>query len=76
MGYLPEEAWPTQITEKDAKEVKLTFVQGELKGIDNEVFDNPVDAIKKLQEIAGPFGIGRDIHVGRYDHRYQRTSGF
>ncbi|KPQ09732.1 MAG: argininosuccinate synthase ArgG [Algoriphagus marincola HL-49] len=64
LGYLPEEAWPTQITEKDAKEVKLTFVQGELKGIDNEVFDNPVDAIKKLQEIAGPFGIGRDIHVG------------
>jgi len=64
LGYLPEEAWPTQITEKDAKEVKLTFVQGELKDIDNEVFDNPVDAIKKLQEIAGPFGIGRDIHVG------------
>ncbi|TDK42790.1 argininosuccinate synthase [Algoriphagus formosus] len=64
LGYLPEEAWPTQITEKDAKEVKLTFVQGELKGIDNEVFDNPVDAIQKLQEIAGPFGIGRDIHVG------------
>ncbi|WP_288371175.1 argininosuccinate synthase domain-containing protein [uncultured Algoriphagus sp.] len=64
LGYLPEEAWPTQITEKDAKEVKLTFVQGELKGIDNEAFDNPVDAIQKLQEIAGPFGIGRDIHVG------------
>lgn len=64
LGYLPEEAWPTQITEKEAKEVKLTFVQGELKGIDNEVFDNPVEAIQKLQEIAGPFGIGRDIHVG------------
>lgn len=64
LGYLPEEAWPTQITEKEAKEVKLTFVQGELKGIDNEIFDNPVEAIQKLQEIAGPFGIGRDIHVG------------
>lgn len=64
LGYLPEKAWPTQITEKEAKEVKLTFVQGELKGIDNEVFDNPVEAIQMLQEIAGPFGIGRDIHVG------------
>ncbi|MCS5489500.1 argininosuccinate synthase [Algoriphagus limi] len=62
--YLPEEAWPTQITEKEPKEVSLTFVQGELKGVNGKSFDNPVDAIQTLQELAAPYGIGRDIHVG------------
>ena len=62
--FLPEEAWPTQVTETDAKEIKLTFVQGELKGVDGELFENPVNAIQKVQALAGPYGIGRDIHVG------------
>ncbi len=62
--YLPESAWPTQVTETEPKEIKLTFVQGELKGVDGEEFFNPVDAILKVQALAGPYGIGRDIHVG------------
>ncbi|WP_339880284.1 argininosuccinate synthase domain-containing protein [uncultured Algoriphagus sp.] len=62
--YLPENAWPTQVTETQPKEVKLTFEAGELKGIDNTSFDNPVDAIQALQAMAAPYGIGRDIHVG------------
>ncbi|MDF2157979.1 argininosuccinate synthase domain-containing protein [Algoriphagus sp. CAU 1675] len=62
--YLPEEAWPTQVTESEAKEIQLTFVQGELKGVNGEAFDNPVDAILKVQSMAAPYGIGRDIHVG------------
>ncbi|UZD23192.1 argininosuccinate synthase [Algoriphagus halophytocola] len=62
--FLPENAWPTQVTETEPKEVKLTFEAGELKGIDQENYDNPVDAIQALQALAAPFGIGRDIHVG------------
>lgn len=62
--YLPESAWPTQVTETEPKEIKLTFVQGELKGVNGEEFSNPVDAILKVQALAGPYGIGRDIHVG------------
>lgn len=62
--YLPESAWPTQVTETDPKEIKLTFAQGELKGVNGEQFSNPVDAILKVQALASPFGIGRDIHVG------------
>jgi argininosuccinate synthase len=62
--FLPEEAWPTQVTETEAKEIKLTFVQGELKGVNSEIFENPVNAIQKVQALAGPYGIGRDIHVG------------
>jgi argininosuccinate synthase len=62
--FLPEEAWPTQVTETEAKEIKLTFVKGELKGVNGVVFENPVDAIQKVQAMAAPYGIGRDIHVG------------
>ena len=63
-GVLPEEAWPTQVTKTEAEELTLEFEKGELSGVNDQKFDHPVDAIKALQEIAGPFGIGRDIHVG------------
>ncbi|PVD51211.1 argininosuccinate synthase [Terrimonas sp.] len=63
-GLLPEEAWPTQVTATDSREVKLSFVKGELKGIDGKTFAHPTEAIQYLQSIAGPYGIGRDIHVG------------
>jgi argininosuccinate synthase len=62
--YLPEEAWPTPVTENEPKEVKLTFVQGEIKGIDGTQYASSVEAILKLQSLAAPYGIGRDIHVG------------
>ena len=63
-GILPEEAWPTQVTKTVAEEVKLSFTKGELKAINDKAFDHPTEAIQYLQTIAGPFGIGRDIHVG------------
>ncbi|MEQ8363674.1 MAG: argininosuccinate synthase [Cyclobacteriaceae bacterium] len=64
MGMLPEEAWPTPISKTNDEEVKLYFNKGELVKINNKEFSHPVDAIHYLQEIAGPFGIGRDVHVG------------
>jgi argininosuccinate synthase len=60
---LPEEAWPTQVTETEERDIELTFEKGELVGIDGQSL-TPVKAIQKLQEIAQPYGIGRDIHVG------------
>jgi argininosuccinate synthase len=63
-GLLPEDAWPTPVTKTNNEAVILGFEQGELKQLNGESFDNPVKAIKKLTEIAAPFGIGRDIHVG------------
>ena len=62
--YLPEEAWPTQMTESEPKEIKLTFVQGQIKGINGVEYAHAVEAIQALQAIAAPYGIGRDIHVG------------
>lgn len=60
---LPEEAWPTQVSESKERDIELTFEKGELVGIDGEKL-SPVRAIQKLQAIAQPYGIGRDIHVG------------
>jgi argininosuccinate synthase len=63
-GMLPEEAWPTQVTKSGTEEVKLHFEKGELKKVNDKKFDHPSLAIQFLQTIAGPYGLGRDIHVG------------
>jgi argininosuccinate synthase len=63
-GMLPESAWPTQVTKTEGEEVELEFSKGELVGVNNNNFEHPSKAIQYLQTLAGPFGIGRDIHVG------------
>ncbi len=64
MGMLPEDAWPTPVTQSGSEEVKLGFAKGELIALNGNLFSHPVEAIQRLQEISGPYGIGRDIHVG------------
>jgi argininosuccinate synthase len=63
-GILPEEAWPTQISKTGDEEIKLHFKKGQLTAINDQSFAHPAEAIQHLQAIAGPYGIGRDIHVG------------
>lgn len=64
-GMLPEEAWPTQLdTSLKAQNIKLSFVKGQLSKINDQLFDHPTQAIQWLQSIAGPYAIGRDVHVG------------
>lgn len=63
-GFLPEEAFPTQLTKQQPEQVELTFEKGELKGVNDKTFGHPAEAITYLQSIAGPFAIGRDVHVG------------
>ncbi len=60
---LPEDAWPTQVTQTEPRKLELDFEKGELIGINGESLTS-VKAIQKLQGIAQPYGIGRDIHVG------------
>ena len=64
LGMLPEEAWPTQVTKTGSETVKLVFAKGELLQVNDQKFSHPTEAIQHLQKIAGPYGIGRDIHVG------------
>ena len=61
---LPESAWPTQLTKKKPSEITLAFVKGELKAVNNRRFKKPVDAIRRIHELASPYAIGRDTHVG------------
>jgi argininosuccinate synthase len=62
--YLPESAFPSQLTKHTPEEVKLHFRRGELVGVNDHQMKNPVQAIQALAELAQPFAIGRDIHVG------------
>jgi argininosuccinate synthase len=62
--YLPEEAWPTQVTETGVRKLELSFEKGQLVAVDGKQFVHPVEAIQHLQAIAQPYGVGRDIHVG------------
>lgn len=61
--YLPESAFPTQVTKTESEEIELTFDKGQLVGINGKTMKS-VDAIQLLQTIVAPYGIGRDIHVG------------
>jgi len=61
--YLPETAFPSQLTEEKTKNIKLTFEKGELVAIDGKK-DTPVNNIENLNRTASKYAIGRDIHVG------------
>ena len=61
---LPESAFPTQVTKTQPEILSLEFSKGELVAVNDEKFSRSVEAIQKVQEIAQPFGIGRDTHVG------------
>jgi len=63
-GMLPESAFPTQLSKNDPEQVALKFEKGELVGVNDKTFAHPTEAIQYLQSVAGPFAIGRDIHVG------------
>lgn len=61
---LPESAYLKQVTKQGTEQLKLTFEHGELKAINGERYDDPIAAIRKVEEIGAAYGIGRDMHVG------------
>lgn len=62
-GYLPESAFPTQVSKTGEEELVIDFEKGEPIGVNGEIL-SPVEAIQKIEAIAAPYGVGRDIHVG------------
>lgn len=60
---LPSEAYPSQLTKTSPEKLVLSFKQGELCGVNNEALA-PIEAIRRIHDLATPFAIGRDIHVG------------
>lgn len=61
---LPDHAYPSQLTENGERDITIEFNQGELVAIEGEKYENPIEAIRALQEIASHYAIGRDMHIG------------
>jgi len=61
---LPEDAFPTQKIKNDVEEITITFDKGVPIAINDQNFDSPIDLIRRLDQKAGAYGIGRDVHVG------------
>lgn len=66
-GSIPEDAWVLSPGALDAplppERHTIGFDQGIPVALDGETM-TPVDLIEKLERLAGPFGIGRGIHLG------------
>src|SRR5699024_4484941 len=60
---LPEEAYPSQLTETEPQTITLSFAKGEPAALNGSQYD-PVELIQALDELASSYAIGRDIHVG------------
>ena len=61
---LPESDYPSQLTQTQSRRITLTFEKGEFVALDGKRFDDRIKAIQALHEIAAPYAIGRDMHVG------------
>lgn len=62
-GILPEEAYPSKVTEHGVKHIKIGFEKGEPVSLNGKKM-TPVALIRALHTMASRFGIGRDVHVG------------
>ncbi|OMP31517.1 argininosuccinate synthase [Mangrovimonas sp. DI 80] len=60
---LPEHAYPSQLQKEGEQKVVLTFTKGELTAVNGKE-NTPEKNIQILNDLAAPFAIGRDIHVG------------
>jgi argininosuccinate synthase len=61
---LPSEAFPSQLTATEPRDIELTFVKGEAVALDGDATGGPVGVIQRLIAMASAYAIGRDIHVG------------
>ncbi len=62
-GELPEEAYPVKLDRSGSELVSIGFEQGEPVRLNGQVFE-PLVVIRELEHMAGPWAIGRDVHVG------------
>jgi len=61
---LPEEAYPSQVTQHEEETLKLTFTEGQLSAVNGTPYADKVEAIRAVEAIGSKFGIGRDMHIG------------
>ncbi|MCQ2119739.1 MAG: argininosuccinate synthase [Bacteroidales bacterium] len=61
---LPEAAYLKQVETQGREVVALECKEGQPVGVNGEKFEDNIKAIQKVEAIAAPYGIGRDMHVG------------
>jgi argininosuccinate synthase len=62
---LPETAYPSQLSAQGTHEdLSIDFLQGQISAVNGEPFADPIDAIRRIDAIASPWAIGRDMHIG------------
>lgn len=61
---LPETAYLKQVEKNGSESIKIEFRNGEILAVNGEKFADKIAAIQKIESIAAPYGIGRDMHVG------------
>lgn len=61
---LPESAYPSQLQKNGYETLTLDFVNGEISGINGVKYNNKIEAINKVEELASAYAIGRDMHIG------------
>lgn len=62
-GVLPEEAYPSQVEQSEPITITIGFEGGEPVSLDGWV-GSPIEIIRRINEIGGRYGVGRDVHVG------------
>lgn len=61
---LPDSAYLKQVEKDGKEEMRIEFKHGEIVAVNGKAFDNKIEAIRYIEAIAAPYGIGRDMHVG------------
>ena len=61
--WLPEEAFPSQLTKTGEEFLELRFEKGEPVELNGEEM-TPVELIRRVEASASAYAIGRDMHVG------------
>lgn len=61
---LPESAYLKQVKKTGSEQLRIAFLKGEIHTVNDEVFEDKIAAIQKVEEIGSAYGIGRDMHVG------------
>ena len=61
---LPDSAYLKQVEKDGQEEMRIEFKHGEIVAVNGKAFDNKIEAIRYIESIAAPYGIGRDMHVG------------
>ncbi|MDE6304117.1 MAG: argininosuccinate synthase, partial [Paramuribaculum sp.] len=62
---LPEEAYPSQLTQTEPRKLTISFEKGEISAVDGDTMGNDKLAlIRKVEEIGSQYAIGRDMHIG------------